>query len=294
MNGSAPICLLVNPQAGRGRGAERGQQIASALEATGPVWREDTRHRGDERRIAREACARGARALVVVGGDGAVHHAVRGLLDAPTAIPLAICAAGTGNDFVKSLGTPAHDIPAMVERIAAGRTQPVDIGYINDVPFLNAAGLGFDVAVARRMQRPGWLRGSAAYVWHAARTLLGYQGFLVHEVDGAKPAQRLMTVFANGRFFGGAFQIAPDARLDDGQLDVINIHAIRPMARPMLFLRAIRGTHVHHPRVTMSRSAHLVLRFSAPPSFECDGELHQAESTELTVSVRAGRLPLIV
>ena len=103
-----------------------------------------------------------------------------------------------------------------------------------------------------------------------------------------------MTVFANGRYFGGTFRIAPDARIDDGQLEVIDIGAVRPMARPALFLRAMRGTHIHHPEVTVSRRAHLVLRFPAPPSFECDGELHQAESTELTVSVRAGRLPLIV
>ena len=90
-----PIVLLVNPAAGRGRAARVARAAAEALQKTGlRVERHETRARGDEARIAAEASAHGALALAVVGGDGAISHAVRGLLDGEARggarVPLAI------------------------------------------------------------------------------------------------------------------------------------------------------------------------------------------------------------
>ena len=103
--------------------------------------------------IAAEASASGARALAVVGGDGAISHAVRGLLAGEAGggarVPLAIFAAGTGNDFAKSLAVPVHHVQRMAAHAAAGATHDVDVGFVNDVPFVNAAGFGFDVEVLR-------------------------------------------------------------------------------------------------------------------------------------------------
>ena len=292
------ITLLVNPAAGQGRAASRANEVERALGVYGAVRRVETVHAGDERRLAREAAESGARVLAVVGGDGSVHHAAHGLLDARSDCALAVFSAGTGNDFVKSIGTPSHDVAAMAARIGRGATRLIDVGYIDDVPFLNAAGFGFDVEVLRRMQQPSILRGTAAYVVTALRALLGYRGFRAALAPGTTAERtitqrRLMTVVANGRWFGGAFHIAPDAALDDGVLDIIDIGDVSPLRRLPLFARATRGTHVHARAVHVHRGAAFTLEFDAPPAFEADGELCQAVGTVVSVRVKPLALTLI-
>lgn len=296
---TAPIVLLVNPVAGRGRAARAAQAVHKALTAAGlRVELHETRARGDEARIARDASIAGARALAVVGGDGAISHAVRGLLHGEgcggARVPLAIFAAGTGNDLAKSLAVPAHHVERMAAHVATGAIRHIDVGFVNDVPFVNAAGFGFDVEVLERMRTPGLLRGTAAYVSTALGALFGYRGFRVSTAsDSAFMSRKLMIVFANGRCFGGAFRIAPQARLDDGALDCVTIHDLAPWARVPLFARAIRGTHLSSPHVAFHRDGHFLLRFDSPPMFETDGELQQAASCELSVRVRAGALTVI-
>jgi diacylglycerol kinase (ATP) len=296
---TAPIVLLVNPAAGRGRAARVARAVHRALTAAGlRVDVRETRTRGDEAAIARDASEAGARALAVVGGDGAISHAVRGLLEGEarggTRVPLAIFAAGTGNDFAKSLAVPVHHVARMATHVAAGATHQVDVGFVNDTPFVNAAGFGFDVEVLERMRTPGMLRGTAAYVSTALGALFGYRGFRANMAsDSAIMSRKLMMVFANGRCFGGAFRIAPDAQLDDGALDCITIRDIAPWGRVPLFARAMRGTHLSSPHVAFHRDRHFLLRFDTPPMFETDGELQQAASCEVSVSVRAGALTVI-
>lgn len=266
-----------------------------------PVEVRETGAPGDETRIAAEASRSGARALAVVGGDGAISHAARGLLDGEESggarVPLAVFAAGTGNDFAKSLTTPAHDVRRMVAHVAAGATQMVDVGFVNDVPFVNAAGFGFDVAVLQRMQTPGLLRGAAAYVSTAFGALFGYPGFHARRggTDGRlQPTDRyLMVVYANGRCFGGAFRIAPGAELDNGALDCITIRDLSPLARVPVFAKAIRGTHLSSPHVEVQRDRTFRLSFETPPVFETDGELHRSTTADVTVRVHAGALTII-
>jgi diacylglycerol kinase (ATP) len=296
---TAPIVLLVNPAAGRGRAVRVARAVHRALTTAGlRVDVRETRACGDEAAIAQDASAAGARALAVVGGDGAISQAVRGLLEGEarggTRVPLAIFAAGTGNDFAKSLAVPVHHVARMATHVAAGATQNVDVGFVNDIPFVNAAGFGFDVDVLQRMRTRGRLRGTAAYVSTALGALRGYRGFHVGlTTDSAVMSRTLMMVFANGRCFGGAFRIAPDALLDDGALDCITIRDIAPWARVPLFANAIRGKHLSSPHVVFRRHHTFQLRFDAPPPFETDGELQQAPGCEVTVRVRPGALTVI-
>ena len=297
---SSHIALIVNPVAGRGRAAAHAARAESALRAVASVRRYDTAGAGEERRCARAACEAGASALAVVGGDGSVHHAARGLLDtarpgSPPDVPLAVFAAGTGNDYVKSLGTPSHDARAMAERIARGHTRVVDVGLIDDVPFLNAAGLGFDVDVLERLQRARRLSGTSAYVVTALRALLGYRGYqaTLHGEHSKQVGPHLLTVFANGGTFGGTFRIAPHASLDDGALALVNIHALPAVRRPGVFFRATRGTHLTHRDVTHGRGTQWRITSDAPLRFEADGELYTSRHPEIAVGVRARALRVI-
>lgn len=294
-----PIVLLVNPAAGSGRAKRVRDSAVAALQRAGTVEVHESQGPRDETRVAHEAATANASALVVLGGDGAVSHAARGLIEARSPVPLAILAAGTGNDFVKSLRTPSHDFVRMAELIARGRTRAIDAGSIDDVPFVNAAGFGFDVDVLERMQQASptpFLRGATQYIVTALRQLFRYPGFHAdlatttstqpHPRDSAndRAAQAwMMLVFANGQHFGGAFRIAPDAALADASLDCVGIRDVPPLARLSLFARAMRGAHLSDPAVRHSRDSTFALRFAAPPMFQADGELHRARSATVTV-----------
>jgi diacylglycerol kinase (ATP) len=291
---TGPVFLLVNPAAGGGRARTQLDRACAALRALGPLEVVASEKPQDEARLATLASRANARALVVLGGDGAVSHAARGLIAERSATPLAVFAAGTGNDFVKSLGTPSHDYDAMAALIAAGRTRTVDAGLVDEIPFVNAAGFGFDVAVLQRMRETGaraWLRGTAQYVVTALRQLFRYDGFEATLAADASDttaasgerARWMMLVFANGAWFGGAFHIAPDADVANGTIECIGIRDVAPLTRATLFARALRGRHVPHPSVRAARGVAFTLTFDTAPYFEADGELHVASSPRVMV-----------
>lgn len=293
------VALIVNPAAGGGRARRRAEAAERALSTLGTVQRWDTRGGGDERRCALEAADSGPRWIAIVGGDGtwgnaagAIATAAGGRHPSNTGPSLLLLAGGTGNDFAKTLRTPAHDPAAMVALAAQGHERPIDVGCIGARPFLNCAGFGFDARVCEAMQAHRRLTGRAVYIVTAVSELFRYPGLRVG-IDGGPQEDRLMLTCSNGQWFGGAFPIAPTAAPDDGVLDLTSIGAARPARRVALFARAFRGRHVTEPEVRMQRAASAVLRFDVPPFFEADGEPAQASSAEVVVSTLPNALRVV-
>jgi len=285
----APTRLLVNPAAGRGRALRRLDAATRALARVGPLDVVRTERSGDEARLALEAAADGVRALVVLGGDGTVSRVAGALATAGADTPLAILAAGTGNDFAKSLGAPVHDYAAMAERIARGETRRVDVGRLGGRPFVNAAGFGFDVAVLERMTRARWLRGDALYIAAALGELFRFGGVearvqVAPDVFDQR-ARWLLVVIANGQWFGGSFRIAPSAQLDDGRLDVIVVRDASAWRRARLFAAAPFGAHVRAPEVQALSTEACTITTDRPVACELDGELVATGETQLTADV---------
>jgi diacylglycerol kinase (ATP) len=197
-------------------------------------------------------------------------------------IPVALLAAGTGNDFAKTLGTPAHDFDAMARMLAEGHVRRVDVGRADDRIFLNCLGFGFDAVVCEALQRPTMLRGRAVYIATALRELFQYRGLPI-SIDDGPTERRLMLTFSNGQWFGGTFVIAPGASPSDGSLDVTSIDDATPLRRAALFAKAFRGTHVHAPEVVTMRVAGANLRFNEPPVFEADGDFGRAATRNVRI-----------
>lgn len=285
----APTRLLVNPAAGRGRALRRLDAATRALARVGPLDVVRTERSGDEARLALEAAADGVRTLVVLGGDGTVSRVAGALATAGADTPLAILAAGTGNDFAKSLGAPVHDYAAMAERIARGDTRRVDVGRLGGRPFVNAAGFGFDVAVLERMTRARWLRGDALYIAAAIGELFRFGGVeaQVRVAPDAinEQARWLLVVIANGQWFGGSFRIAPSARLDDGRLDVVLVRDASAWRRARLFAAAPFGRHVTQPEVQALTTDACTITIDQPVACELDGELVATDQLMLEADV---------
>ncbi len=287
-------CLIVNPAAGRGRGAKLAPAAIRAFAARGITNVRTTTAPGDEARQVRAALDGGADTIAVLGGDGTWSKVAAELARLGAPARLALLAAGTGNDFVKNLPEPSTDADAMARLVAGdGEERRIDMAAVDDQWFLNVAGFAFDVAVLLRTARISWLGGTALYAVAALRELLAYPGLRV-SVDGGAHDRYLLLAFANGAHFGGAFHVAPGARIDDGLLDAIAIPDVGRLGRPGLLVRAARGTHLRHPRVTSRRAPAFTLQFDGPPVYEADGELRRAASAEVRVESRPGALRVIV
>jgi diacylglycerol kinase (ATP) len=295
------LFAVFNPKSGKGRGARLVAPVLEALSAGGPVEHGVTSCAGEEAALARDALARGFRTIVAVGGDGTWSNVANAMLAAGAAAELGLVPAGTGCDLAKSLGIPAGDVAACARIARAGERRVIDVGRIEGRCFLNVAGFGFDIAVIEDSWKVDYVPGGLVYLYCALRQLYRFPGFAVDiGVDGA-PAQRsdlLMLVIANAKVFGGGFQIAPQADLSDGRLDLTAFANMGVPQRLSALLRLLRGTHARSPRVTLRAGSRFTLRFDAPPAYETDGEWNQAKSAELTIdllpralAVRAGPAP---
>ncbi|HEU4563563.1 MAG TPA: diacylglycerol kinase family protein [Gemmatimonadaceae bacterium] len=281
-----PVTVIVNPASGRGRGARRLHEIRKAFAHVGVGDVRVTPAPREERTLARQAIEEGARTIVVCGGDGTIGNVADTIIRSGADVRLALIAAGTGNDFHKSIGAPAED-PAATARLAVeGPDVRIDVGKIEDRHFLNVCGFGFDIAVLEDIQTIAWLRGPALYNYSALRQLMGYGGVQIDICSAAGPrrARHLMLIIANARHFGGSFRIAPAASVTDGRLDAISIHDASPLRRMRLFGFAKSGRHVEQPEVVSEQADRFTVRFAHPPAYETDGEYNRAESEELTVS----------
>ncbi|MES2176700.1 MAG: diacylglycerol kinase family protein [Gemmatimonadota bacterium] len=296
MSSASQVHVIVNPASGRGRGARVLERVRAAFGAVGISRISLTSRDENESLLARRAIDGGATTLVAVGGDGTWSNVANALLHTNPDCRLALIAAGTGNDFAKTAGVPARDIEATARLSVDGPDTRIDVGRVEDRYFLNALGVGFDVAVLERCARTPWLNGDALYLYAALRELTGYRGIDVDvNVDGTAHGNRrhLLLVVANGRRFGGSFQIAPDASLLDGLLDVVAIHDASSARRLHLFSKAVRGTHGAEADVRTAHAASLELRFSSAPAYDVDGEYLRHDSNVLSVSCVPGTLRIV-
>jgi diacylglycerol kinase (ATP) len=238
---------------------------------------------------AREALSRGARTLIVGGGDG-TFSAVANVL-ACREVALGVLPLGTGNDFARSLGIPL-DLAGACEVIARGRVREVDLGRIGDRYFINAASVGVTTAVARRMRTYPTLKrrlGPLAYPAAAAGELLTARPFRARLELGARRIEldALQIVVGNGRFHGAGRLVAPEAGLRDRLLDVYavvsggepapegteraTLHDVLTLARVAWQLRD--GSHVAAPEVLHLRVGALRLETEPAQDVNVDGEI---------------------
>jgi len=241
-----------------------------------------TTRAGEEAVLTRRAIEDGATTIVAVGGDGTWSNVANALVRSGADCRLGLVAAGTGNDFAKSVGAPARDCVASARLAVDGPDRRVDVGRAEDQYFLNAIGFGFDVAVLEEAARVRWLRGTLLYAYAALHQLLRYEGIDIAFGD-ERATRRLILVVANGRWFGGAFQIAPSASCDDGLLDAVAIPDATGVERVRLFASAVRGAHVRLPNVEARQSRAFTLRFANPPAYDLDGEYRQAQASAITI-----------
>jgi diacylglycerol kinase (ATP) len=249
-----------------------------------------TKRPGDERDLAARAASEGIDTIVALGGDGTWGNVSRGILEAGRDTRLVPIAAGTGNDFPHALGLPAHDAVAMAGIAAGSSHVRVDVGWANDVAFLNVAGVGVDTAVLQTISRIRRLSGPLLYIAAALPVLRTYPGFRASLQFGDKPVGPMqdwcVILASNGPLFGGGFKVAPNASVTDGLLDLVSVRDARPLRRLQLFLRARFGAHLGQSETALESTAAVTIRLEKRLLLDADGELHALESNEVNIRVQ--------
>lgn len=289
------LYIIFNPHAGRGRAARQETAIRSALAAAELEFEFVKTERVDH---ARELAAHAAEqdrysAIVGAGGDGTINEIVNGMLG--SALPLGIIPLGTGNDFVKVIDLPP-DRPALAaQKLRDGVAGPIDIGVANGRAFINGLGCGMDAQVTVESQRPTRLHGFAVYLVALVRALRHYTSPVMRVRFGNEVIEQrtLFAAIGNGQCQGGGFWLTPDAKIDDGLLDLCVCHHLQLHEIARHLPKVLRGTHTRIKPVRMARVAGVEIEALAPVPFHVDGELISTGIQQVEVTVKPGAINLI-
>lgn len=260
--------VIANPRSGAALGRRRHAEFErSVRRVVSDVEFTETRGAGDATAAARAALRSGVEMIVALGGDGTHSEVVNGFFDddgRPVAegAVLAPFPGGTGGDFGKTLGfgrDPLELVPLLADRA----TRPCDVGRLSYVDhggrpavrfFLNIASFGLGGLVDEYVNRSSkMLGGRLSFGLATVRALTRFRPQAVRlRLDGRQPVVRRISVVAvaNGRYFGGGMKIAPEARVDDGVLDIVTLEEMGLGDFLLRGRRVYRGEHVGMNRVT--------------------------------------------
>lgn len=239
---------------------------------------------------ARDAVEANADLVVAVGGDGTVRSCAEGL--SGTEVPLGIIPVGTGNLLARTLGIPVHAKAALavaLEPRGAGGSadRRIDLATADGMPFTAMAGMGLDAAVVaatRFKHRLGWL----AYAMCGAIHLAQPPARFTIRMDDRAPIEReaRSVVVGNSGLLPGGFTLLPDARVDDGVLDVGILAPHGPFGWPRVAARVLAHSGHQDRQLERFQARKVEITAHAILPREVDGEVVAPDRT-LTVAVRS-------
>ena len=285
-----PLCLIVNPSAGRGRAARLLPRVEAALRARGMAFRVERTHSLAHARELARATVPAGEVAAGMGGDGLLG-AMAGELRGTDGV-LGVVPGGRGNDFARKLGL-AGDPVAACDVLAAGREQRIDVADIDGRAYLGIASSGLDSDAGDLANATRLKLGRLVYVFATLRAVRAWRPARWEVViDGAPRSFTGYSVaVANSGVFGGGMYLAPDAKLDDGLLDVVMIHDLPKRTYLAALPKVFTGAHVREPGVEMCQAREVAFHADRPFNVQADGD--PIADLPATVRVQPGALNVI-
>jgi YegS/Rv2252/BmrU family lipid kinase len=280
--------VIVNPNAGNGKGKKDWEKISVLLKKEGLHFRVVfTGRKGHARIIALEGINSGFRRIITVGGDGTMNEVVNGVflnkVCPTTDISLALIPVGTGNDWGRMFGIPL-DHEKAINIIGEYKLMLQDVGKVSSFEgsekkeryFINIAGLGFESVVVRKTnyQKDRGRSGRLIYLYNLLTSLLSYRNTKAEIViDGEKRSADIFSLnVGNGRYCGGGMRQTPDALPDDGLLDVTLINGMGKFEIIRNLKILYDGTILSHPKIDGFRCRNIKVFSDSLIYVEADGE----------------------
>jgi len=234
--------------------------------------------------------------VLLFGGDGTIHRHLGQLV--LLGLPVLVVPAGSGNDFARALGLwRVRDSVAACRKFCggSGNVRTIDLGVIAPIEgaggalaphsaryFCCVAGVGLDGEVSRRANRlPRWLRGHGGYVLSLAPTIFTFAALpmkILTQAEGGEDwtmrsdRPTMLAAFANTPTYGGGMKIAPQAKMDDGLLDVCTVGGVDPFKLFCLFPTIYSGRHLKIKEVEYFQSRRVRVETEHPLDVYADGE----------------------
>ena len=306
-NSSQPSWLvIVNPNAGNGKGKKDWDMISSALKSKGIDFDfRFTAGKDDATLFTAGAIEKGYRKIITAGGDGTLNEVLNGVFrsgtDKAADITLALIPVGTGNDWARQFGIPS-DYNKAADLIREEKFILQDVGVLDYSDgeqkkrrhFINTAGFGFESAVVKRTnyQKDKGRGGKLVYLYNLVASLLTYRNSIMEiEIDGTKIREKVFSVnVGNGKYCGGGMRQTPDADPTDGLLDV---SVIMDMSK-FEVIRNINilydGTILKHPLVKGFRCKNIRVSSESVIYTEADGEYLGHTPAEFSILPSAIRI----
>ena len=293
--------FIINPIAGRGRSKEMGEKIKQILDKKNisfEIYSTNAPH--DAENFVREKCKIGEKCrFYVAGGDGTFHEVVNGAYGFSNAA-VGIMPLGTGNDFVKNFTNKElfFDMKAQV----FGKEIEIDLIRINDRYSVNVINIGFDCDSgdkAKELRRKFGIKGMTGYLMGVGLQFCVPRGnYMTISSYGEDiySGKFLLCTIANGSFYGGTFQAAPYAQIDNGIMDLCIVKIYKIPALVKLLLPYHKGTHLEKIKdenlISFSRHKQLELKVEKPLLVGIDGEIQFF--TELNMEVVPSAIKFIL
>lgn len=280
--------LIVNPTSGPNEDSELVPDLVEALHSQGidakicPTTPEE-----NGQGLAAAAAKNGAKLVIVAGGDGTIEAVARGL--AHTQTPLGIIPQGTRNNIAASLEIPT-DIAQAVQVLVAGECRQYDLGKANNHYFMEVVGIGLEAALFPHGDDVK--EGIKNNYWTAFKSFCkGLKTFfqfsphyLALRFDGRRARLRTLQVnVCNSPRYGVEFALAPEAKMNDGKLDLIYIDKPSKWDHFRHFFAAMRGKQLPHKRLSMHQVSTIEVKGYPALDVHADGEY--IGTTPVTIEV---------
>lgn len=248
--------VVINPHSGNGRGAIVAQKVTQFLSQRGADYQSLASESASalSEDLRRALSANNFRGVIAVGGDGLAHlvlqHAV------PAHLPFLVIPAGTGNDFVRSIGWSLENIEPILENAMEEEPQPIDLGNVDSEWFGAILSTGFDSVVNEKANQLTWPKGPQRYNVAIALELARFKA-IEYEIicDGnLLKTEAMLVAIGNGKSYGGGMNICPQAQLNDGLFDVVILEPVSKVEFLKVFPKVYSGSHISHPSVKTLRA----------------------------------------
>lgn len=290
------VCFIINPKAGLGGFQKLVRKAAAYLARQDcEVKQVETKIRGDGIELARQAAEEAFDVAVAVGGDGTINEVCNGLVGTETA--LAVLPAGTANVYAADMGIPIwwplkpQAVIKAAKIIVSGQRRRVDLGRLHlpdgqDRYFLMWCGIGLDAAISQA--RPPTTTRSLGYAsWLVAGVLVIYDFMgtpATIEMEATTLKERiLLAVISNGQLYGRIWRMAPEAKMDDGLLDIAIMTGHRWPSTLKHLIGLTLKQHVKDPDFYLYRTTHLFLSAREALPVHVDAEFVGTTPVEVEV-----------
>jgi YegS/Rv2252/BmrU family lipid kinase len=284
------ISFIINSRIGQ----KKIDAILSAINKYLPSNEVDiayTQYGGHAIELAKKSIDNNCNILVAVGGDGTVNELLQVVMH--SSCSLAVVPTGSGNGLARHCNIPL-DIELAVKNIAEGKIEKIDIGKANDKYFISNAGVGFDAYVCNFIQQTKH-RGLKMYARFVIQKYFSYkpETYTIETETETFIQKAFFLNIANGREFGYGFEIAPNASLQDGLLDMILVKKITPLNGFKFVWDGWNKKITSNKQVIHLKAKKIKITAPGIPYFQTDGDAHNCKN-ECTIEVITKALQIIV